>query len=214
MEIDFSGLEIRENLNDRDAKALLTILDKVKIEKLQMVEVGCWKGFSTAYLASHARDYHGTVYAVDHWQGNVGADIEIEAKQKNIYSIFEFNMKSLGLWDCISPIIADSLTACRTFTDESIDLVFLDADHRYKEFKQDLMVWYPKVKPNGIICGHDCENYYTLLTDEQRGIVNNNLDKDSVTPIHPGVIKALNDQFGDNFTIINNSIVWYKQKRA
>lgn len=42
--------------------------------------------------------------------------------------------------------------------DESLDIVYLDAGHSYDAVKQDLEAWYPKVKPGGVIAGHDFVN--------------------------------------------------------
>ena len=39
--------------------------------------------------------------------------------------------------------------------DGSVDLVFLDADHTYKQVKADIEAWLPKVRPGGWLSGHD-----------------------------------------------------------
>jgi len=49
----------------------------------------------------------------------------------------------------------DSTQAWRRFSDESIDLLFVDGDHSFDGCLSDLRNWYPKVKPNGVILGHD-----------------------------------------------------------
>jgi hypothetical protein len=41
----------------------------------------------------------------------------------------------------------------------SLDMVIVDADHRYKGAKEDILRWYPKVKKGGVICGHDYGNW-------------------------------------------------------
>lgn len=45
--------------------------------------------------------------------------------------------------------------ACKHFDDEFFDLVYIDAQHEYEDVKQDIEIWLPKVKKNGIIAGHD-----------------------------------------------------------
>lgn len=42
--------------------------------------------------------------------------------------------------------------------DESLDIVYLDAAHYYEAVIKDLYAYYPKVKPGGIIAGHDYLN--------------------------------------------------------
>lgn len=39
---------------------------------------------------------------------------------------------------------------------DSLDLVFLDGLHHNPGFHADVMHWYPRVKPGGILCGDDC----------------------------------------------------------
>ena len=40
----------------------------------------------------------------------------------------------------------------------TFDLVFIDADHSYETTKRDIELWAPKVKPGGILGGHDYNN--------------------------------------------------------
>ena len=41
-------------------------------ERMMIVEVGSWTGMSTAVLAKSVIDYHGSVFAADHWMGSEG----------------------------------------------------------------------------------------------------------------------------------------------
>jgi hypothetical protein len=36
-----------------------------------------------------------------------------------------------------------------------LDFVYIDANHRYIHVKQDIELWWPKVRPGGILAGHD-----------------------------------------------------------
>ncbi len=49
----------------------------------------------------------------------------------------------------------DSLNAVTRVADESLDFAFIDADHTYKAVKADIHAWWPKIQPDGILCGHD-----------------------------------------------------------
>jgi len=48
-----------------------------------------------------------------------------------------------------------SVAAAKTFPDRFFDLVFIDADHAEEAVMADIAAWYPKVRPGGILCGHD-----------------------------------------------------------
>ena len=48
--------------------------------------------------------------------------------------------------------------AARDIQDNFLDLVFIDADHSYEGCKADIEAYYGKVKPGGIISGHDYAN--------------------------------------------------------
>ena len=63
-----------------------------------------------------------------------------------------------------------------------------------------------KVKNGGILMGHDCECYFTELPKM-------GLDKDieEAEGYHVGVIKALHDTFGEDFSIVPGSKVWYRR---
>jgi predicted O-methyltransferase YrrM len=49
----------------------------------------------------------------------------------------------------------DSLEGAKQFEDDSLDFVFIDADHEYQAVLQDIHHWLPKVKPGGCLSGHD-----------------------------------------------------------
>ena len=48
-----------------------------------------------------------------------------------------------------------SLAASFTFDDHSLDLVFLDGDHREESVRADIEAWRPKIRPGGWLAGHD-----------------------------------------------------------
>jgi len=48
-----------------------------------------------------------------------------------------------------------SVNAASRHGDRSLDFVYLDADHSYEGVLKDLEAWRPKVRPGGMMCGHD-----------------------------------------------------------
>jgi hypothetical protein len=49
----------------------------------------------------------------------------------------------------------ETVAAAELVTDASLDFVFIDADHSYEGVAADIDAWRSKVKPGGILCGHD-----------------------------------------------------------
>jgi len=52
-------------------------------------------------------------------------------------------------------------TCLDMFEDESLDFVFIDADHSYEGVKKDTLNWSKKVKSGGLVSGHD-SNYPSI----------------------------------------------------
>ena len=181
----------------------------------RVAEIGSWKGCSTALIATACG---GTVYAIDTWEGTAGTSLESMARDEDIYAVFQENMIALGLWDRIRPMQVASQTAVKAFEDESLDMVFIDADHRYEFVKSDIEAWLPKVKVGGILTGHDAERFYGGLTDNQRGIVDRFIGDDyfygKANPnygLHPGPIRALYECLGDEHELLGESIWCYRK---
>ena len=48
-----------------------------------------------------------------------------------------------------------STTASQFQANNTLSLVFIDGDHRKEAVLQDILTWWPKLLPTGILCGHD-----------------------------------------------------------
>jgi Methyltransferase domain len=54
-------------------------------------------------------------------------------------------------------IKGESTEIAKTFADCSLDIVFIDGDHREEAVLADIAAWLPKIRYGGTISGHDCE---------------------------------------------------------
>ena len=52
-----------------------------------------------------------------------------------------------------------SMDAVKRFEDESLDFIYIDANHEYSHVMEDLTEWHKKLRKGGIISGHD---YYYI----------------------------------------------------
>ncbi len=195
-------LDITGDFPRRDAEALERLVRDALKRRLVVVEVGSWKGLSTAVLARTVMRVSGSVFAVDHWQGSEGVPHHDCAKTTDIFFVFRRNLMALGLWPVVHPLVMNSRTASRLFVDGSVDMVFLDADHRYTAVKQDIRWWLPKLRGGGILCGHDCEGHYDSFSPAAQQHLRAHMDDDCIPNIqHPGVVTVLRDTYGASYSI-------------
>ena len=119
----------------------------------KLVEVGGWHGRSVLFLADAvaARGKTVQIKVVDLFE-DLGQHIPGEWS-KEWRSRFEGNHGFAGGRCC--PVQADSVQAAECEADESLDFVFIDADKHYNSVMADLQAWWPKLKPGGILAGHD-----------------------------------------------------------
>ena len=52
-----------------------------------------------------------------------------------------------------------SMDAVNDFLDNSLDFVYIDANHAFEYVIRDIIEWSKKVRPGGIVAGHDYTNY-------------------------------------------------------
>ena len=128
------------------------------------VEVGTWQGSSAAYMAVEIINSKKNIKfdCIDIW-GRYSID---GLNTKNPELLPDDTVEKLFLSNIepvkhvVNPIKMPSTEGASLYKDESIDFVFIDANHVYEAVREDLKAWYPKVKSGGIIAGHDYYNDY------------------------------------------------------
>ncbi len=117
------------------------------------VEVGTFKGeFSKQIL----ENWSGTLYMVDVWRCLGDEYIDSSNHGNFDIEIFGESIKNIkGHEDRGVMVRASSEIASNMFLDNSLDFVYIDANHAYDFVKEDIELWYPKVKKGGYLCGHD-----------------------------------------------------------
>jgi predicted O-methyltransferase YrrM len=118
------------------------------------VEVGVWAGQSTAALAVEIINSGKVIRldVVDHFQGSP----EITEPLADQRAEFEANIQPVR--HVVREVHAEkSWAAARRYADASLDFVFIDAAHDTASVLKDLEAWWPKIKPGGILAGHDVD---------------------------------------------------------
>jgi len=118
------------------------------------VEVGVQSG---NYSETLLREWQGSkLYLVDLWRplpsSSDPANVPISEHRDNFLKTFDV----VAPFDSRAVIIReDSVSAARLFQDSSLDFVYLDAGHSYLEVVADINAWSAKVRPGGLLMGHD-----------------------------------------------------------
>ena len=123
------------------------------------VEVGSWKGKSSAFMAVEIANSGKNIKfdCVDTWKGSEEHVEDPFVKSDTLYQLFLNNMKPLERY--YTPIRKTSEEASTLYSNNSLDFVFIDADHSYEQVQKDIKAWEPKIKNGGIIAGHDYNSW-------------------------------------------------------
>lgn len=136
------------------------------------VEVGTFQG---KYANHILQKWKGKLYLVDVW--NRLDDQEYKDASNNIEyeKIYRDCMENIrGNEQRCFMIRSHSKNAVDLFSDESLDFVYIDANHKYDFVKEDIEIWYPKVRVGGILAGHD---YLDMNWYDEKIYLENGKDK-------------------------------------
>ena len=120
------------------------------------VEIGVANGnFSEAMLKySNLSE----VYSVDPWKefpegeySDINAVTQEIADKRYLYVVDRLKKYK----DRSKILRLTSQEASRFFAAETLDFIYIDSNHRYEKCKEDLELWWPKLKRKGIFAGHD-----------------------------------------------------------
>ncbi|MFN8666488.1 MAG: class I SAM-dependent methyltransferase [Gemmatimonadaceae bacterium] len=120
------------------------------------VEIGVQKGEYSEVLLKYWRGRH--LISVDPWREDAPENyIDIANVQQTVHdSFYEVTRKRLEPFAERSSIWRmTSIEAAPRIPDYSLDFVYIDARHDYPSVLEDLAAWFPKVRPGGIVAGHD-----------------------------------------------------------
>jgi hypothetical protein len=124
-----------------------------KFDHAIFVEVGCWEGKSTTFMAEKIKGSGKDIkfYAVDIWEDYIQEGMLWKANM----DLFINNIEPVK--EYINILKGDSTEAVKHFEDGTVDFVFIDGNHQYEFIKSDIEQWLPKMKKGGVLAGHDTQ---------------------------------------------------------
>lgn len=124
-------------------------------------ELGVWKGKTFKHLIKRCPDLD--LIGVDLYQpqpDNTGPETWVEGEnghEWNHEKYYDDITRFITQWGRGTFYRMTTTEASKQVEDESLDFVFIDADHSYEGVKEDIKNWAPKVKPGGAVMGHDID---------------------------------------------------------
>jgi len=134
------------------------LIDEMNL--LNCAEIGVQSGnFSSTLLNSTKLK---KLHLIDCWQYQLiyqdSANVD-QKKQDELYELVKSKFKNDLRVNIIKKFSKDAL---QIFQRNSLDFIYIDADHKYEEVKKDIQMWYTRLKKGGILAGHDYFNGISL----------------------------------------------------
>ena len=114
--------------------------------KLRGVEVGVHNGNNASYILK-TLDME-MLYLVDIWGRYMMENNIVDTS--NLYEEVKDKFKDV---DNVEIFRTTSELASKTI--HTLDFVYLDANHEYHFVNEDINYWFPKIRPGGVLGGHD-----------------------------------------------------------
>lgn len=115
-----------------------------------IAEIGVERGLYTEVLCR--QNTEATVYAIDAWRPYPGYREHVTAEKlerfygEAVERVRPYRCEVLRGW---------SERVVQDFAPQSLDAVYIDGNHQFSHVVADITAWAPKVKPGGIVAGHD-----------------------------------------------------------
>jgi predicted O-methyltransferase YrrM len=148
------------------------------------------------------------LYCVDLWKTYQGyRDHVNQDKLDEFFSTTQTLLKSYN----VKFIRKYSMDAVKDFENGSLDFVYIDANHEWPFITQDIYYWSTKVRPGGIVSGHD---YYRSNRINSKCHVKGAVDGYTFAfRIHPWFLLGRNERITEEIRDTSRSWLWIKDER-
>lgn len=177
--------DISKQILDEQYNIIEKIIGMTWFPNMKCVEIGSWTGLSAVIIGTVIKRVFGKLYSIDWYKGSKSGPTHLHINSQEARIRFFENIKKFDLEDTIEQLRMTSQEASKFFDNETLDFIFIDGDHSYNSVKSDIELWYPKLKYNSIISGHDYDS-------------------------ETGVIEAVNEKFNNKFD--SEKGIWWIRK--
>lgn len=131
-----------------------------------IAEVGVLAGAHAITMLTYAEPK--MMYLIDPWEHTEDREDQLHFGGRIIdddewFDLYKRVKKTFQGYQNVKLIKMFSGDAAAIFPDNYFDWVYIDANHAYEACKQDLLLWYPKIRSGGFLCGHDyADNAFNL----------------------------------------------------
>lgn len=157
-----SNFRVISWLGTKELKGRLKVLSLLPPDSIG-VEVGVHKGDFSAHILKLVKPKK--LFLIDPWKyepdpryrnslygsQNEKEQLELDERYQQVMNRFSNEIEA-GKVTILRQL---SVEAAQQFDSNSLDWVYIDGNHLYEFVKQDLQLYFPKIKPGGFLCGDD-----------------------------------------------------------
>ncbi len=162
-----------------------------------VLEIGVFRGEFSKEIISIVKPKE--LYLVDIWSGTWGSG---DKDGNNHVDIADMEQVYLGLWhqvknkSNIHVVRSKSVPFLLSCEDKTFDVIYVDGDHTREAVYNDLVNSFTKIKPNGLLMGHDY--HYQIHASEVR------LAIDDFCRVYNQKVEAVTEDGCPSFCIVVN----------
>eukprot|EP00397_Hematodinium_sp_SG-2012_P061808 GEMP01082452.1.p1 GENE.GEMP01082452.1~~GEMP01082452.1.p1 ORF type:complete len:206 (+),score=28.08 GEMP01082452.1:132-749(+) len=141
----------------------------VRSPPMKIVEIGVLRGeFGSSFLKNLNYSFQYT--GIDPWLAQVraGPDPDDSEGHNSSFEADDIHQERMVQtirafkehWRDVRLFKLGSREASRIFENGTVDFVFCDGRHTFNGVTQDLVSWWPKMAPGGLLTGHDYSNQH------------------------------------------------------
>lgn len=133
----------------------------------KIAEVGIYTSSTTKKILKTTYSIIDEYWAIDRW---LAWSAVRKKKQDEWDSFYFYACRLMRYYPKLHVVRLDSIEASKLFPKFYFDLVYIDADHLYEPYTNDIKSYLPLVRKGGTIGGHDYDNNKRIVTEGKQAV--------------------------------------------